>query len=463
MMAVETAEKDNFEVFQDMVHSKLDECLTKLRPLFEQENKPDLREISEAIQEFKQELSGALVQEVSHSLHQKHGTCTCPCCGSRVSKLRDASRQIETKHGSSLLTRPYYYCRHCKTGFFPFDEQLGLSKRSKQHDLQELALKFLAKMPFEEAAQLFYESTGVTFSDHCMHELFASFTEDIRPEDAIPTAEEIGHKISEGAPSGNSRPVVVVASDGAHTPTRPKSGRNNKRGPGEYKEAKGFRIYLQSKDRITHLASWHRIGNKEGIIHALNVAASRIPTEKVRIGLIGDGAPWLWDAMSKAFPSGRQILDYYHVSEYIHAVGWSQYSHDSNKALHWVEATMARLFFKNGARHVIAGLKRMQPNNEESKEQIRKTINYLEHNKHRINYKGDRIGGYPIGSGGMESANKFICHARLKRSGAWWLKKNSNNMLALRCALVNGTFDRIFSQHVTREKVNQVNKCSTNG
>lgn len=55
----------------------------------------------------------------------------------------------------------------------------------------------------------------------------------------------------------------------------------------------------------------------------------------------------------------------------------------------------------------------------------------------------DCKGGYPIGSGGIESANKFICHTRLKRSGAWWVKETGNEMLRIRCALYNGTYDKV--------------------
>jgi hypothetical protein len=46
----------------------------------------------------------------------------------------------------------------------------------------------------------------------------------------------------------------------------------------------------------------------------------------------------------------------------------------------------------------------------------------------------------------MESANKFICHVRLKRSGAWWYEESSNQMLALRCAKYNGTFEQVFTR-----------------
>jgi hypothetical protein len=46
----------------------------------------------------------------------------------------------------------------------------------------------------------------------------------------------------------------------------------------------------------------------------------------------------------------------------------------------------------------------------------------------------------------MESAHKFLCHVRLKRSGAWWYEDNSNQMLALRCAQYNGTFAQVFAR-----------------
>ena len=58
-----------------------------------------------------------------------------------------------------------------------------------------------------------------------------------------------------------------------------------------------------------------------------------------------------------------------------------------------------------------------------------------------------RRGGYPLGSGGIESSNQFICHVRLKRSGAWWYEASSNQMLALRCAKYNGTFNQVFVRY----------------
>lgn len=90
------------------------------------------------------------------------------------------------------------------------------------------------------------------------------------------------------------RPILVVGSDGAMAPIRPKGGWNTPRGPGEHKEVKGFRVYLTGRDRIIHLASWHQVDEVAQVKEVLQEMARRIPQDKVRIALVGDGASWLW-------------------------------------------------------------------------------------------------------------------------------------------------------------------------
>ncbi|MDP2815675.1 MAG: hypothetical protein Q8O19_03240, partial [Rectinemataceae bacterium] len=53
----------------------------------------------------------------------------------------------------------------------------------------------------------------------------------------------------------------------------------------------------------------------------------------------------------------------------------------------------------------------------------------------------------PIGSGAIESANKFISNIRLKRSGAWWEVDYANNILKLRCARYNSKYDVFFARY----------------
>ncbi|MCW3130795.1 MAG: hypothetical protein N2V75_11960 [Methanophagales archaeon] len=94
-----------------------------------------------------------------------------------------------------------------------------------------------------------------------------------------------------------------------------------------------------------------------------------------------------------------------------------QYGHEPERAQEWIKATLARLF-AGEVKGVIWGLERMRPRNAEAKKEIENLIGYLKENKDRVDYKFCRKGGYPVGSGGIESSNKTICDVRLKRSGA---------------------------------------------
>ena len=148
------------------------------------------------------------------------------------------------------------------------------------------------------------------------------------------------------------------------------------------------------------------------------------------------------------FPQARQVLNYYHCAEYLHEVAKVHYG-DSVQALQWVEATLTRLYLGQvGA--VLGGLRRMQAHSEAATKAIANGWVYLHAHRHRTFYCQLRKGGYPLGSGGIESSNKFICHVRLKRSGAWWYERNSNQMLVLRCAKYNGTFNQVFARYRQR-------------
>jgi hypothetical protein len=91
----------------------------------------------------------------------------------------------------------------------------------------------------------------------------------------------------------------------------------------------------------------------------------------------------------------------------------------------------------------------MKPTSQEAREKINDVVRYLSNHKDKVNYGAARRGGYHIGSGAIESANKFIGHVRLKRSGAWWYKTNANNILKLRCAKYNRTYDTIIKKYKT--------------
>ena len=163
-------------------------------------------------------------------------------------------RTIESLGGSLDIHRPYFYCKNCHEGFYPLDEALGLASSPKQHDIQDLETWLSSELPFETAAETFERCTADTLSADHMFETTNKIANHFDILDCCLTKDEIAQKIDELSRGKFRRPVMMIAVDGAHAPTRPEpSPWKGKRGKGQWKEAKGFRVYLIDSNKIIHL------------------------------------------------------------------------------------------------------------------------------------------------------------------------------------------------------------------
>jgi hypothetical protein len=449
---------------RQQLHAYLDAWLDKLEAHMS-DDPPSLEEVTQAVFAMRQELTGKITEALVDQRHARvlyQRTLSCPHC-QRVLPARPAPpRTVHTMVGEVSLARPYFYCIHCQQGFAPLDDALQLSGRRTQWDMQKAAARLAVEVPFETAQELFAELTGLSLSDHTVHEVAGELSQEVGVLEVSPTAAEIARRVAEMAAGKTWRPVLVLAVDGAFVPTRPAqakepaTGRRRTRATragwqGEWKEAKGFRFYLVDQKRIVHLLSWYQVGRDDDVGEALRRVqeAGLVPEDQVRLCVLGDGAKWIWKQVKALFPTAVQILDYYHCREHVHKVGDLQFGDDVGQEQEWVEAMMARLFW-GYVDWAIEGLQALQPRDRQAAEEIRKLIGFLRNSEGRLHYRTARKGGYPIGSGGIEAANKCISHVRLKRSGAWWYIEKANHMLALRCAIYNRTFDRVFEAYKRR-------------
>lgn len=140
---------------------------------------------------------------------------------------------------------------------------------------------------------------------------------------------------------------------------------------------------------------------------------------------IGDGHDGIWNIVREFKPEKerREILDWFHLMENLHKVGGSMKRINKAKALLWqgkVDETIA--CFAN------CNLK-----------QAENFCAYLEKHRHRIvnyqYYQAEQI--CSIGSGAIESTVKQI-DRRTKISGAQWKLENVPQVIAHRCAYLNG-------------------------
>ena len=441
------------------LHARFDQWLDRLQEQLPNPQAP-LAEVTEAVWNLRQELTGGLSETIAAHGHVGELTrqsAPCPRCARRVSARPLVTRTVETLVGAVQVERPYFYCSSGCGGFYPLDAALGLRSGRLQLDVQQAAADVATELPYETAATLFGRLTGIGISSERMHTLTHQAAEGLTVLDVAPSRDQIDQLVAQVAAGRFRRPVLVLGIDGAYVPSRPESARGRRPGQArqrarrarwrhEWREAKGFRLYLLDGERIVHVLSWHQVQNEHDLGEALRQVkeAGLIPQDKVRLCVVCDGAEWIWKHIQGLFPHACQVLDYYHCAEYLHKVAKAQYG-DPVQAQEWTEATLTRLYLGKVGQ-VLGGLRRMQPTSDEALNAIDNCWIYLQAHRSRTTYRKFRRGGYPLGSGGMESANKFICHVRLKRSGAWWYEENSNQMLALRCAKYNGTFDRVFTR-----------------
>jgi len=447
------------------LHERFDQWLDQVEGQLP-DAKLTLAQVSETILGLRQALTAGVAQTMVAHYYQDELCRThlnCETC-QRPLKARPAvPRTVETLVGALELERPYFYCRHCQRGRYPLDDVLEVNAGRLQLDVQQAAIDLATEVPYETASSLFGRLSGIAVSSERLHTFTTQVAEGLSVLEVAPPRDEIDQRVARVAAGRFRRPVLVLGIDGAYVPSRPDSARGRRPGQARSRarrarwrhawyEAKGFRFYLLDGDRIVHLLSWHQVQSDDDLGKALQKIkdAGVIPEDTVRLCVIGDGADWIWKHVQALFPDACQVLDYYHCSEYLHKVAYAHYGH-TLQALEWVEATLTRLY-QGHVGAVLGGLRRMQPTSDEAAKAIDNCWEHLHEHRRRTHYGTFRRGGYPLGSGGIESSNKFICHVRLKRSGAWWYEASSNQMLALRCAKYNGTFDQVFARY-RREKM----------
>lgn len=72
---------------------------------------------------------------------------------------------------------------------------------------------------------------------------------------------------------------------------------------------------------------------------------------------------------------------------------------------------------------------------------------YFISNAARMRYPAFRAQGMQIGSGIVEASCKMVVSTRAKRTGMRWTPAGLDAVLALRTAVLNGTYDAFCQQH----------------
>lgn len=393
-----------------------------------QHREGELRTLEDGLREKGHQLLCRLLEETlvqEEAVRSQEGHPRCGQCGQETSGLGQRPKRVHLVLGEVALPRCCYYCAQCHTTWAPLDQQLGIDQSGRSPRLVEAIALLGAELPFSPAAERLVQLCGVEVGPSQIEEVTEGIGQTLHQQelDQMTRAFE-GHQLP---PVENRYPWLVLALDGVMAPYR--DGYHEVRVatiggvswvPQEWEEASvAWRYVVHTGDvgtlgKLAWLESY-----RQGLEEAEQVL------------VLGDGASWIWNLAEEHWPGAVQILDFYHATEHLWALGRSLWGEESPQVGPWVEAAKKGLA-EGKVEELLSQWRVLQPQDTEG---FTRELTYFGNQRRRMKYDEYRAAGYPIGSGAVESANRHVVGVRVKQSGMRWLEPGIKGVLALRALL----------------------------
>lgn len=384
----------------------------------------------------------------------------CPQCDQRLQSKGFKPRQIKSVIGDIKWNRRLGRCsKRCAIGqVAPFDEELGLVSNQKSDvSLQQIACLVAIFVPFETAAMLVKQLTGIGISSQAIWEWVQSVGQQMMKSlEAELEALAAGKQPeAEALSAKTAAQILLMGADGVMVPFRPQV--KTAKGKTKWREVKVAIFARLGKVRtragkLVPRLYHHRVAAVLGDIDALS---ERMWLEGLKQGVksaprvvwLSDGARGLWRLFDERFQfDAIGVLDFYHAAQniWLGVKVWLD-----GRTIHCKDwFTDARHRLRHGqADKVLDDLKAastLPDLPEATKKALIKLYNYLDKHRDHIQYDKFKEMGVPIGSGLVESTCKWLIQQRFKGVGMRWSEDGFNHLLHLRLAWVNGRFDAFF-------------------
>jgi hypothetical protein len=302
--------------------------------------------------------------------------------------------------------------------FFPLDEQLALLPGKLTPQLHGWLVRLSSWMPFARAAQLLREFTQVPISEATARRL----TERAGSSYVALQTEEAA-RIQRDDPPPPAQPArLVLSADGAMVPLL----------HGEWAEVKTLAVGEPTEQaQVSEISYFSRLADAATFGEQALVEVHRRGVLVCgEVAAVTDGAEWLQGFVDLHCDRALRILDFAHVAERVSSIGQVLWGEGTPQAGQWREEQLHKLK-QHGPHEVLAEMRRQQAARE-AESTLEGHLTYLEKRLKQMQYPAYLAGGWPIGSGMVESANKLVVEARLKGSGMHWARGHVNAMLALR-------------------------------
>jgi hypothetical protein len=179
---------------------------------------------------------------------------------------------------------------------------------------------------------------------------------------------------------------------------------------------------------------------------------------RLKIMLLADGAPEMWNLLEDAFAPGlfgsvNRAVDFWHLIEKLHPAAAAIHGTEAAGTVvgDWKRVLCER---PEGAKAILGSLELSGCERSElaGRQPVHEAITYLRNNAERMDYRSAREQGLPIGSGNVEATCKTLVGVRMKRCGSRWKEQTGGHILQLRALALSDWYDAALDKLFARRR-----------
>lgn len=366
----------------------------------------------------------------------------CPQCGVPMRHKGLKPIRLATTVGDIRCRRPRYRCETCGSECYPHDASLRFQGHPVTPPLAKVISRLCAQLPFGQARQNLTADYPVKLAKQTMTDIaeaagqMINATEDAQRQQIMAQEQPLPESVLTPA-------VACVFADGTMVHTEGDWHEVRVATAATY-DAKGKPLARQSRARFLGV---------EMIAWVLLLLARSVGWQNAaQRAFIADGSHWLWRIAGQFFGSAIQILDWYHLAEHVHKAAKIVFGEGSAGAAAWAKRCLDELWEGRVASVLAIVAQELARVRAAAKRAgLTELRTYLENNQTRVDYPRYRALGLPIGSGEVEAQCKTLVGGRCKLAGMRnWKYAGAENVLRLRAAIQDGSYDHLWEQHFGR-------------
>lgn len=431
------------------------------------------------------------------SLQEKEHTSIVGADGVTRTHRRSRSRPLKTLFGEVRVNRVAYGARN-HLSLVPMDAELNLPSDLYSHGLRKKGSEEAARGSFGEAMAAIERSTGTTVPKRQLEEIVRSSARDF---DAFYESKSLDKP-------EETKDLLVLSLDGKGIIVRPQDLRktsqqrlkksqktfDKRRGTGEKprkRMATVATVYTlsasartpeqimgnlgsgtnsaspQIRPRAENKRVWASLEHSAPQVmeQAIQEALRRDPKQQRQWILLVDGDPHQiarFERVAKKYDVRVSIvMDFIHVIEKLWNAAWAFFEKNDPAAESWVTKRALKVL-RGESSQVAAGIRRsatLRGVTGWQRLSVDKAANYLLKNRKYLRYDRALEDGWPIATGIVEGACRYLIKDRMDITGARWSIAGAEAVLRFRALRSSGDFERYWDFHRKNEQIrNHANK-----